>query len=239
MTSLNNVSITQNIWQQLLWKCRVFSATFSTIVIVQVIFTVLSGSTGNRGSGGGSLEYNEHFYSLDILLIISIISAIMLGWLLATQSIRNDNYSVVTTNFTETVSTLLFLVVLSAFTVLSALSSFYIIIFSRLLIFDQVKVNMGSLFELSSLFLFFLLVLLAGSASFFAKTLFDFSKIITLLLIIALISYMQLKDTLNWALFEFFFIPSIGGVPGGVIYMILPLWVLTIGIRQRREVIRR
>lgn len=239
MTSLNNISIMQNIWQQLLWKCRVFSATFSTIVIVQVVFSVLSGSTGNRGGSRGFLEYNEQFFSLDFLLIISIISVIMLGWLLATESIRNDNYSVVTTNFTETISTLLFLVVLSAFIVFSALSSFYIIVFSRLLIFDQVKVNMGSLFELSSLFLFFLFVLLAGSASFFAKTLFDFSKVITLLLIISLISFIQLRNISDLALFDFSFIPNIGGVQGGLFFIIVLFWGLTIGIRQRREVIRR
>ncbi|MEK4423706.1 hypothetical protein [Solibacillus sp. FSL K6-1523] len=239
MTSLNNVSITQNICQQLLWKCRVFSATFSTIVIVQMIFAVLVGSTGSRGSGRGFFEYDERYFSLDLLLIISVISAIMLGWLLATQSIRNDNYAVVTTNFTETVSTLLFLVVLSAFTVLSALSAFYITAFSRLLIFNQVKVNVGSLFELSSLFLFFLFVLLAGSASFFARTLYDFSKVITLLLIISFIFYTQLRNISDSALIKFFFIPDNVGVEGGLIFMIVLFWVLAIGIRQRREVMRR
>ncbi|MEG0385060.1 MAG: hypothetical protein RR642_09935 [Solibacillus sp.] len=240
MTSLNNVSLTQNIWQQLLWKCRTFSSTFTTVLIVQIIFSVLSfGSSGSRGGSFGAIQYNESVYSLDFLVIISIFSAIMLGWLLATQSIRNDNFSVVTTNFTETVSTLLFLVVLSAFTVFSALSSLYITVFTRLLFFDQVMVFKSIFIDISTLFIFSFFVLIAGSASFFAKTLFDISKITFLLLTIAIIYSVRTWGISESAFFEFILVQSMGELLGKVLLVLTILWGLTIVIRKRREVIRR
>lgn len=240
MTSLNNVSIAQNIWQQLVWKCRTFSSTFTTVLIVQIIFSVLPfGSTGSSGGSFGSIRYNESIYSLDLLLIVSILSVIMLGWLLATGSIRNDNYSIVTTNFTETASTLLFLIVLSIFTTLSALSSLYFTVFTRLLFFDQVIVVKSALIEISTLFIFLLFVLIACSASFFAKTLFDVSKITFLFLIIAIISSMRFWNISVSMHFEFFLVQNMLELLGKVFLVLMILWGLTIAIRKRREVIRR
>lgn len=240
MTSLNNVSLTQNIWQQLFWKCRVFSATFSTIVIVQNIFTALTfGAAGSSGGSYGFFRYNESIYSLDFLLIISILSAIMLGWLLASKSISHDNYSIVTTNYTETASTLLFLIVLSIFTTLSALCSLYIMVFIRLLFFDEIMIIKSTLIEIPTLFLFFVLVLIASSASFLAKTLFDSSKVIFIFVIIAITYSMLTWGISESAFFEFFLVENMLELLGKVFLVLAILWGATIAIRQRREVIRR
>ncbi|MEG0386569.1 MAG: hypothetical protein RR642_17680, partial [Solibacillus sp.] len=140
---------------------------------------------------------------------------------------------------TETVSTLLFLVVLSIFTVFSALSSLYITVFTRLLFFDQVMVIKSALFEISTLFIFLIFVLIAGSASYFAKTLFDISKITFLLLTIVIIYSMQTGGISESTFFEFFLVQSMGEMLGKVLLVLTIFWGLTIAIRQRREVIRR
>lgn len=229
-----------NIWQQLLWKFRAYSTTFSTVVIVQIILSLLMyEGTGSIGGSTGFIEYQMGMYSLDFLLMITILTAIMLGWLLASQSIRNDNYSIVTTNLTETISTGLFLVALSIFATISAVCTFSILVFSRLLIVDRVMVIKGPFIEGSTLFLFFLLVLLAGSASFFAKTLFDYSKMIFLLLIIVIISIMRIWAISEAGFFDFFLVHDFMGAFGRGIVVLAILWGRALAIRQRKEVIRR
>lgn len=240
MTSIVKASPTRNIYEQVKWKSKAYSATFSSVLIVHILFglMMLGNGSGSRYSGSGAINinYEEHFYSLDAMYYISLITMFMIGWLIASKAISRDNFSILTNNQTEVISSLSFLVVLCIFTFLSALSTLSITVFIHLIRSDGMLLIPSTWMSFQSVLIFLTSTILAGTVGYCARSLFDFSKAIFVLVIVVLISVVRAISVVElWPLLFGEGWLEIGG--RSVLYIII-LWIGTILLRQRKEVIR-
>lgn len=173
----NKVSVTQNLMQQVLWKYSIYSQTVSTIVIVQIIFTLLSfNGTGSSSRGVGQVRVQEQFYSLDFLMIISIVTLFIIGWMVTNKSIVHENFSIPTTRLTAHSSTVLFLISLCVLATITALCTLYISVFARMVFTDVQMVMPDTIIDFKALILLFFSLLLAAAGGYFIGSLVYISK---------------------------------------------------------------
>ena len=240
MTSIVKASLTRNIYGQVRWKCKAYSSTFSSVLIVHILFglLMLGNGSGSMYSGPGfiNLNYEEHFYSLDAMYYISLITMLMIGWLIASKAISRDNFSILTNNQTEVISSLSFLIVLCIFTFISAMSTLSITVFIQLLSSDDMLLIPSTWISFQSVLIFLTSTILAGTVGYCARSLFDFSKVFFVLVIVALFFIIRTVTTIEiWPLLFGEGWLEIGG--RSILYIII-LWICTILLRQRKEVIR-
>ena len=240
MTSIVKASLTRNIYEQVRWKCKAYSATFSSVLIVHILFGLLMLGNGSgsmyRGSGSINLNYEEHFYSLDAMYYISLITMLMIGWLIASKAMSRDNFSILTNNQTEVISSLSFLVVLCIFTFISALSTLSITVFIQLLRSDNILILPSTWISFRSILIFLTSTILAGTVGYCARSLFDFSKVVFALVIVMLVFIIRAITPVEiWPLL---FGKGWIEISGRSILYIIILWICTILLRQRKEVIR-
>ena len=174
----NKVSVTQNLAQQLLWKYSTYSQMVSTIVGIQFIFTLLAfNGTGSSSSGTAQVSVQEQFYSLDLMLFISIFALFVISWVVTNKSIIHENFSIPTTRLTAHSSTVLFLISLCALATITALCTLYISIFARMVFTDVQMVMPSTLIDFEALILLFFSLLLAAAGGYFIGSLIYVSKL--------------------------------------------------------------
>ena len=71
------------------WKAKLYISALSSLVIVQIIFGLLTSSSGSGSSGYGGENLTVHFsnYSLDTFLIVTAIWAFIVALLLQQKRI--------------------------------------------------------------------------------------------------------------------------------------------------------
>ena len=236
MTSIVKVSPARNIYEQVKWKCKTYSSMFSTVLILYILLTLLTGGgSGSLGMGRSFVSYKEQYYTLDALFMFTVLTMLIFGWMLASKSISRDNFSIVTTNNTEAISSALFLVVLSVFTLVSAISTLWISVMIDILRTGDLFIFHSMEYSLLTFISFTVSLLLAASIGYFIHALFDFSKIVFALLFAGMFLLIRQYTIELW---EIIFGGSAGQLIGrSTIYIVL-LWLLIVLIRQRREVSR-
>ena len=240
MTSIVKASLTRNIYEQVKWKCRAYSSTFSSVLIVQILFGLMMLGNGSgssyRGSGSINIDYEEHFYSLDTTFLISLITMLLIGWLLASKAMSRENFSILTNNQTEVISSLSFLVVLCIFTFISSVSTLSITVFIQQLRSDDMLILPSTWISFQSVLIFLTSTALAGTVGYCARSLFDFSKVVFALVILVLFFIIRSITTVEiWPLLFGKGWLEIGG--RSVLYIMI-LWICTILLRRSKEVIR-
>lgn len=236
MTSIVKVSPARNIVEQVKWKCKAYSSAFSTVLIVHILISLLSGGgSGMMGYGREFVNYREKFYTLDGLFIFSIIACLIIGWIFASKQLSYDNFSIVTTKRMETVSTVLVLCLLSVFVVISALSTLSISLYINILITNEVFMFPNAMISWASIAVFLLGTLLAGVTGYVLHLLFDFSKVACVVLFIGCVLFIREFTNDFWTIV---FGHDALNVIGRTMLYILILWAVAFWINQRREVIR-
>ena len=239
MMSLNKVSATQNIFQQVKWKFSTMSTTFYSVILIQLIFMLLTFSgTGMSSSGFGGVSVEERFHSLDLLLIVSALTMILLGWMLATKGVTNYNFSVVTTRFTAHASTILFAICLCVVSTLTAFSSFYIVVFLRGLLIDIEMIMPSSMVSAESFVLFMLILVLACAAGYFMGSLIYVSKLFILLLMFIAFYWTRSYIDNTSAIFNFYFETSLMDFVWKAVVTAAVLFVGAIVVKNSKEVSR-
>lgn len=179
---LNNVSLMKNITFQVKWKMVTYSNIFTTFIFVQVIFSLLSAHSVMSGSGLNNMQVIQYIYSLDAVFMVSAISAVFIGITLAAKRLDNDNYSIPTTRFSANLSTIMFLYIVSFFATITAISTHYITLFVKIVMFDH-DILVGTVFPNIETFLsLYVILLFAIAVGFFIGSLYKLSKIVTLIL---------------------------------------------------------
>lgn len=236
MTSILTVNPARNIWEQVKWKCQAYSSMFSTVILVHVILGFLtSEGTGSMMIGGSLVSYEARTYTLDGLFIYSVLLMLGMGWMLASGALSRDQFSIVTTNQMEVISTLLFTMVLAIFTVTSALSIHCITIALEVIKTDAPFVLEDQFFSLNTIFAFAVCITLACAVGYFVRVVFQFSKIVFVLLAIVLFLAIRAYTISLWGVV---FGASIWEIVGRSSLYIVLLWAIILVIRQRREVNR-
>lgn len=236
MTSIVTVSPARNIYEQVTWKCKAYSSMFSTVLIVYILLTLLSGGgSGSLGMGRNFISYREQYYTLDALFMFTVIMMLIFGWMLASKSISRDNFSVVTTSYTEAISSALFLVVLSIFTLVAAISTLWISVCIDILRTGDPFIFHSMEYSLLTFISFTVCSLLAASIGYFTHAVFDFSKIVFAVLSAGLFLLVRQYTIELWGII---FGGSAEQIIGRSAIYIVVLWLLIFLIRQRREVTR-
>ena len=236
MTSIVTASPISNIYEQVKWKCKAYSSMFRTVLIVYILLGLLTGGmSGSLGTGTSFVNYEERFYSLDGFFIYTIILMLILGWMLASKQLSRQNYSIVTTNLTEVVSTGIFLIVLCIFTLAAAISTLIISVLISLLSTGEQNIYYESTISLTAIIGFIVCTLLSASIGYFLHAMFDFSKIAFLILAAGIFLLIRKYTYDTW---QFVFGDATMQIIGRSAVYVIVIWLLIALIRQKREVTR-
>ncbi|WP_342574600.1 silver transporter [Solibacillus sp. FSL K6-1781] len=237
MTSIVTVSPMRNIYEQVKWKCKAYSSMFSTVLIVYILMGLLSGGmSGSLGTGTSFVNYEEQFYSLDGFFIYTIMLMLILGWMLASKQLSRQNYSIVTTNLTEVVSTGIFLIVLCVFTLAAAVSTLTISVLINLLSTGDQSLYYDSNISFIAIIGFIVCTLLAASVGYFLHAVFNFSKIAFIILAVGMFLLIRQYTFDTW---QFVFGNGTMQIIGRSAVYVVILWLLIALIRRKREVTRQ
>ncbi|MGE7948020.1 hypothetical protein [Lysinibacillus sp. NPDC093688] len=136
MQSLTNISLKTIVKKQVKWKAQLYISALSSLVILQIIFGVLtfSSGSGSYGSGRGNLDVQFSIYSLDIFLIISAIWAFIVALLFTTKAYRIDDLSVVSSRTSSAIANILVMIIYSFIAVILMISTYYLQVLGILLV---------------------------------------------------------------------------------------------------------
>jgi len=193
--SLNNISMVQNVKNQVKWKLASYSSVFMTSIVVQIIASLLSlNSSSQMSSGNSEVMMEIHSYSLDGILVFSMITMFIISAMLASKHMMEENLSVVTTRLTASISTIVSQLIICLIVTCTALSSFYICALvlrlrnSQELFLVQIEV------EAKTFFLFFSLLVILSAAGFFVGSFFQVNRwtlaILGVVVIIGMLLYL-------------------------------------------------
>lgn len=136
MQSLTNISLKNIVKKQVKWKVKLYISALSSLVIVQIIFAVLTSSTGSESYGSGSGNLNVHFfnYSLDMFLMISAIWAFVVALLFTTKAYRIDDLSVISSRTSSAIANILVMIIYSFIAVILMIPTYYLQVLGILLV---------------------------------------------------------------------------------------------------------
>ncbi|MGM9945612.1 MAG: hypothetical protein ACI33M_11745 [Lysinibacillus sp.] len=200
--SLNDVSMMQNVKKQVRWKLSSYSSIFMTIIAVQIIASLLFlNGTGQMSSGNAELRVEISSYSLDSMLMFSMITVFIISAMLASKHIMEENFSIVTTRLTASLSTIIAQLIICVVTTCTALSSFYISTLVMRLNNSENTFLVQTAVEMKTLFLFFSLLVVLSAAGFFVGSFLQMNRwimaIIGVVVVIALFIYLVPSYEMN------------------------------------------
>lgn len=193
--SLNDVSLIQNVKKQVRWKLASYSSVFMTIITVQIMASLLTlNGTSHMGSGNDELRVEISVYSLDSMLMFSMITVFIINAMLAGKHMVEENFSIVTTRLTASISTIVAQLIICVVTTCTALSSFYLITLIMRLKKPEEQFLLQTAVEVKTLFLFFSLLVVLSAAGFFVGSFLQMNRwviaIIGIGVVIALFIYL-------------------------------------------------
>ncbi|WP_431028700.1 hypothetical protein [Lysinibacillus sp. LZ02] len=175
--SLNNVSMKHNIKNQVRWKLSSYSSAFMTIIAIQIISSLIfSNGTTYSSLGSAHLSLTILGYSLDGILMFSMLTLFIISTMLASKQMTQENFSIVTTRLTASISTVITQLVLCFIATWTALSSFYIFALVHRLRNSDAQFLIGRVVEVETILLFFSLLVIVSAAGFFAGSFLQMNK---------------------------------------------------------------
>lgn len=128
MMSLNKVSLTAVVKQQLLYKMKAYKSVYTTMILIQLIAFVFSiGGVGSSGGGSEFIIVNITYIGSDMIIIFTM----MWAFIIATTITRKENQlmdvSFVTTPITSHLSNLMFIILMSLIGAASAILSGFLL----------------------------------------------------------------------------------------------------------------
>ena len=193
--SLNDVSIMQNVKKQVRWKLSSYSSVFLTIIVVQIIASLLFlNGTGQMSSGNDELRVEIRSYSLDSMLMFSMITVFIISSMLASKHMMEENFSIVTTRLTASISTVVAQLIICVIATCTALSSFYIFTLVMRMRNSEEQFLVQMAVQVETLFLFFSLLVVLSAAGFLVGSFLQMNRwsiaIIGVAVIIGLFIYL-------------------------------------------------
>ena len=193
--SLNDVSMMQNVKKQVWWKLSSYSSVFMTIIAVQIMASLLTlNGTSHMSLGTNELRVEVSSYSLDSILMFSTVTVFIISSMLASKHMVEENFSIVTTRLTASLSTIVAQLIICVITTCTALSSFYIFAFIMRLRKSEESFLLQTAVEVKTLVLFFSLLVVLSAAGFLVGSFLQTNRwiiaIIGVVVIIGLFSYL-------------------------------------------------
>ncbi|RQD74748.1 MAG: hypothetical protein D5R97_07280, partial [Candidatus Syntrophonatronum acetioxidans] len=107
-------SLLEAVKKQYMFKLRLYMNLFISLVVVQVIAILFTtAGVGGRGTGAGNVNFNETFYSSDIIIAFTLIWAFFTALLLTTRDYRDMDFVFLGNRLSSNISNMGFLVTAS------------------------------------------------------------------------------------------------------------------------------
>ncbi|WP_332647496.1 hypothetical protein [Lysinibacillus sp. 54212] len=175
--SFNHTTAWSNIWAQVKWKCAAYSTNFIILLAAQLMISIFAvNGTSSLYGGGSSVSMKIIFYSLDGLLMFSMVVIFILSVIHANYGMLKENFSVVTNRITASISTIIMLIILCIVGTLTAMSSFYIFTYIFLALRDGSSFIGETMLSFSTVLVFFAILVLASAGGFFIGSFTNLSK---------------------------------------------------------------
>ncbi|MFC9542780.1 hypothetical protein ACFTQ7_23380 [Lysinibacillus sp. NPDC056959] len=165
MQSLTNISLKAIVKKQVKWKAKLNISALSSLVIVQIIFGVLTSSSGSASSGygHGNLDVRFSIYSLDTFLIVSAIWAFIVALLFTTKAYRVDDLSVISSRTSSAIANIFVMIMYSFIAVIIMISTYYLQVLGILLVEKESFVKEGLFISPATFILCFSSICLFGA----------------------------------------------------------------------------
>ncbi|WP_153061581.1 hypothetical protein [Metasolibacillus fluoroglycofenilyticus] len=200
MMYFSNVSLIRNIGAQVKWRLETYSNVVMIFVLIQLFISVVAGNSGMSGSGMNNLMIKEYFYSLDGLLGISMMTAFTICAIFASERIQKDNLAVPTTRLATNISVILFICIVLFIATVTAIMTNNIVQFVKVLFLNTNIAGVTLVPNISTFFVFYFALLCASAVGYFISTLFNLSKVLTVISGLLFIYYSPyfLEDVFGW-----------------------------------------
>lgn len=242
MQSLTNISLKTIVKKQVKWKAKLYISALSSLVIVQIIFGLLTSSSGSGSSGHGGENLTVHFsnYSLDTFLIVTAIWAFIVALLFTTKAYRIDDLSVISSRTSSAIANIFVMIIYSFIAVIIMISTYYLQVFGILLVEKKSFIIENLFISPSILLLCFSSLCLFGAIGLLLGTSFKGPVVIKILvstfLLLGFILFFMSPELINLRS-----IIMLSNLMISVLYLLMALlcFSLTIWIADKSEVTRK
>lgn len=242
MQSLTNMSLKTIVKKQVKWKAKLYISALSSLVIVQIIFGLLTSSSGSGSSGYGGENLTVHFsnYSLDTFLIVTAIWAFIVALLFTTKAYRIDDLSVISSRTSSAIANIFVMIIYNFIAVIIMISSYYLQVFGILLVEKKSFIIEDLFISPSILLLCFSSLCLFGAIGLLLGTSFKGPVVIKILvstfLLLGFILFFMSPESINLRS-----LIMLSNLMISVLYLLMALlcFSLTIWIADKSEVTRK
>ncbi|GAB0170736.1 hypothetical protein LSPCS325_41730 [Lysinibacillus sp. CTST325] len=242
MQSLTNISLKTIVKKQVKWKVKLYISALSSLVIVQIIFGILTFSSGSGSSGHGGKNLTVHFsnYSLDTFLFVTAIWAFIVALLFTTKAYRIDDLSVISSRTSSAIANIFVMIIYSFIAVIIMISTYYLQVFGILLVEKKSFIIENLFISPSILLLCFSSLCLFGAIGLLLGTSFKGPVVIKILvstfLLLGFILFFMSPESINLRPFI-----MLSNLMISALYLLMALlcFSLTIWIADKSEVTRK
>ncbi|WP_226584706.1 hypothetical protein [Halobacillus litoralis] len=138
--SLTEVQTVDVVKKQIGYKWRAYTGVFMSLVIIQLLGVLFSlNGSGSGGYGRTGYDIMVQYFSGDIIIVFTIFWGFLTALLFTTRAYREDDFSFITNRTSSTISTILFLFVISVIGGFTSLLSGYLLKVLTYILFPEGK----------------------------------------------------------------------------------------------------
>ncbi|WP_416149857.1 hypothetical protein ACM26V_02335 [Salipaludibacillus sp. HK11] len=235
--------LTSILMKQVTFKIRSYSGMIWTLMVMQLLGSLMAGPSGGGGSIG-SISYSFTSYNANSIIVLTMLWILVSSIIMTTKAYQRDDYTFVTTRKTSHFSNGLILLLASFFGALTAMLSSHVIRVIYLIRAEEGLITIASYSVMDWLVGFsvtLLYLILLGAVGYTIGMLFQIHVYFRVALVILVFSFFFLGGIINVGLIESlvqFYImePSFLLFTSKIIITTGMLFILTILITDRLEV---
>lgn len=201
MMSLTDPSLAAVVRKQIQFKMKSCIGMFSTLVILQLLALLFSlGGSGMLGGSRSMISYEINYYSIDILVVFTILWAFINAILIKTKAYREDDFAFVTNRMSSNLSNIVFLFIGSIVGGITATLSGYLLRIAIYFLFDdnQQVIYSSTGYNLMELLVgtiaMILLIFLFSSLGYIIGTLVHLHKAFTYIVPVVILGFIFLVE---------------------------------------------
>lgn len=194
--SLTKPSLIDVVKKQYLYKLNMHRSVFLSMVVLQLLGLLFSfNGTGLMSTGTDEITLSIHYYTADIVIVLTMLWGMSTAALLTTRAYRYDDFSFITNRLSSHLSNMCFLTTISVVGGITSMLSGYLLKIIKYYSLDEIYVGgshlsgapMISEFMMGTSAAVFYIILLSA-LGYFLGMLFQFSKALTTGLAIVIIA---------------------------------------------------
>lgn len=247
MMSLKTTNLIETVKNQYFFKLKANIDSFSSLVGIQILAILFSlGGVGSSGMGGAEISVNVKHYSSDMIFVFTLIWSFITAVTITTRPYRNHDFSFVSNRLSSSLSNILFLGTASLLGgVTCILSGNLVEIIANVFLNQQVySLTGGASHIIFGIMITFFYLFLFSAIGYLVGTLVQVSKLFVIVLPVLFIGLLFLEASTSREpflsnLFQFFAMePNISLFIVKMVLTSVALFTVSLSILNRLEVRR-